>query len=317
MNLLHSLRNVFRRKDDLSEELESHLRMAAEDHIARGESPANARKEAMREFGNVPLIADVTRSKWGGMRLEENLQTLRFALRQLRRSPGLTITAVLTLALGIGALTTVATWTNSVLYNPWPHVDTPRELRFIDATVLGGSGYSMHYDQYRFLRQSGRSWKNAISFAQTSVNLAQPGTPPRAITAGVVSSNFFEFLGFGPQSGHFFQSGNNDRAYGANDEIVLSDRLWRDAFHGDPAIVGRAISINRHPFTVIGVGPRNFAGIWGGVAQAAWIPLSSLRDLSTDAPPDPLLRYGLQVAVRLRSGVKRRCCSSRVTCPGS
>ena len=303
MNLLHSLRNVFWRKDDLSEELESHLRMAAEDRIARGESPASARKEAMREFGNVPLIADVTRSKWGGLRLEENLQTLRFSLRQLRRSPGLTITAVITLALGIGALTTVATWTNSVLYNPWPHVDTPRELRFIDATVLGGSGYSMHYDQYRFLRQSSHFWKDAISFAQTSVNLAQSGTPSRAIIAGVVSSNFFEFLGFGPQSGRFFQSGNHDRAYGANDEIVLSDRLWRDAFHGDPEIVGRAISINRHPFTVIGVGPRNFAGIWGGIAQAAWIPLSSLRDLSTDAPLDPLLHYGLQVAVRLRSGV--------------
>ena len=257
----------------------------------------------MWEFGNVPLIADVTLSKWGGLRLEEDLQTQRFALRQLRRSPGLTITAVLTLALGIGALTTVATWTTSVLYNPWPHVDTPLELRFTDATVLGGSGYSVHYDQYRFLRQSGRSWKNAISFAQTSVNLAQPGTPPRAITAGAVSPNFFEFLGFSPQSGRFFQSGGNDRAYGANDEIVLSNRLWRDAFHGDPAIFGRAISINRHPFTVIGVAPPNFAGIWGGIAQAAWIPLSSLRDLSTDAPPDPLLRYSLQVAVRLRSGV--------------
>jgi hypothetical protein len=81
--------------------------------------------------------------------------------------------------------------------------------------------------------------------------------------------------------------------------------LWRDRFHADLAIVGRAISINRHPFTVVGISPQSFAGIFGGVAEAAWIPLSGLRGLSTDFPPDPLiqLRYGLQVAVRLRPGV--------------
>jgi putative ABC transport system permease protein len=305
MNPFRSLWNALRRKDDLSEELKSHLRMAIADRIARGQSPADARREAKREFGNVPLIADVTRERWGWLKLEHLLQDLQFAYRQLRRSPGFTITAVLTLALGIGALTTVATWTNAVLYNPWPHVAAPRELRFIDATVLGNSGYSVHYDNYQFLRQSGRSWKDAIAFAMTQVNLTEPGAQPRAITAGLVSSNYFQFLGARPQSGRFFSPDANDRAYGANDEIVLSDALWHDRFNADPSVVGRAISINRHAFTVIGIAPKDFAGIFGGVAEAAWIPLSGLRSLSVDSPPDPLLqlRYGLQVAVRLRPGV--------------
>jgi macrolide transport system ATP-binding/permease protein len=302
---LRSLMQALRRKADLSEELESHLRMAAADRVARGESPAEARRAAMREFGNMPLIADVTRERWRWLRLEHLLQDLQFALRQMRRFPGFTITAVLTLALGIGALTTVATWTNAVLYNPWPHVAAPRELRFVDATVLGNNGYSVHYDNYRFMRESGHSWKDAIAFAQTTVNLNQADAQPQAIAIGLVSSNYFQFLGLKPQGGRFFPPDSNDRAYGQHDEIVLSDALWRDRFHADPAIVGRAISINRHLFTIVGIGPRTFAGIFGGVAEAAWIPLSGLRGLSTDYPPDPLiqLRYGLQVAVRIRPGV--------------
>src|SRR5277367_387613 len=141
MNPLQSLWSALRRKEDLSEELKSHLQMAIADRIARGESPSEARRAAMREFGNVPLIADVTRERWGWLRLEHLLQDLRSALRQVRGSPGFAITAVLTLALGIGALTTVATWTNAVLYNPWPRVAAARDIRFVDATVLGGEGY--------------------------------------------------------------------------------------------------------------------------------------------------------------------------------
>jgi predicted permease len=305
MNPLRSLWSALRRKDDLSEELKSHLQMAIADRIARGESPAEARRAATREFGNVPLIADVTRERWGWLRLEHLLHDLQFAVRKMRRSPGFTITALLTLALGIGALTTVATWSNAVLYNPWPHVDAPRELRFVDATVLGNDGYSVHYDNYRFMRESGRSWKDAVAFAQTQVNLTQPGAQPSAFTAGLVSSNYFQFLGVRPQSGRVFNPDANDRAYGANDEIVLSDALWRDRFNADSSIAGRAISINGHAFTVVGIAPKDFAGIFGGVAEAAWIPLSGLRGLSPDSRPDPLSQshYGLQVAVRLRPGV--------------
>lgn len=231
------------------------------------------------------------------------VQDIRFALRQLRKAPGFTITAVLTLALGIGALTTVATWTNAVLFNPWPQVNDARSLRFIDATVLGNQGYSVHYDEFEFLRRHARSFSDAAVFTITSLNLNQGNAQPIAVQGGTVSSNYFALLGVESQLGRFFQSADDDRAFGMHDEVVLSDGLWRDRFGADRNIVGRTVSINRHSFTIIGIGPVGFAGIYGGIAEAAWVPLSALRDLSADAPPDPLARYGLQEVVRLRPGV--------------
>lgn len=230
-------------------------------------------------------------------------QDLRYALRQLRMSPGFTTTAVLTLALGIGALTTVATWTNAVLFNPWPQVRDARSLRFVSATVLGSNGYSVQYDQFQFLRKQSRSFSDAAAFDFNTLNLTLPDAQPQAIPAGIVSSNYFQMLGVKPQVGGFFQPDANDRAYGSNDAIVLSDGLWRERFNSNPSVIGRTVSINRHAFTVIGVAPREFAGIFGGLAEAAWIPFSALRDLSADAPPDPLLHEGLQVVLRLRPGV--------------
>jgi predicted permease len=240
------------------------------------------------------------------------LYDIRYALRQLRKSPGYTLTAVLTLALGIGALTTVATWTNAVLYNPWPHVTAPREIRFVDATVLGGEGYSVHYDQFRFLREQGHSFSDAAAFDLGTVNLSGPNQQPRAISAGTVSSNYFQFLGIQPQVGRFFQPVGNERAYGASDEVVLSNGLWRERFSADPGIAGRTVEINHHLFTVVGVAPPEFAGIYGGLAEAAWLPLSAVRDLSADPTPDPLLHYGLQVAVRLRPGVTDRAAAAEI-----
>ncbi|MGA8739726.1 MAG: ABC transporter permease [Terracidiphilus sp.] len=230
-------------------------------------------------------------------------QDLRYAVRQLRMSPGFTLTAVLTLALGIGALTTVATWTNAVLFNPWPQVRDARSLRFVSATVLGGDGYSVNYSQLQYLRQQGRSFSDAAAFDIATLNLALPNTQPQAIPAGTVSSNYFQLLGVKPEVGTFFQPNADDHAFGSMDAIVLSDGLWRDRFNADPSVIGRTVDINRHVFTVIGVAPREFAGIFGGVAEAAWVPLSALRDLSADAPPDPLLHAGLQVVLRLRPNV--------------
>ena len=232
-------------------------------------------------------------------------QDLRYAVRQLRMSPGFALTAVLTLALGIGALTTVATWTNAVLFNPWPQVRDARSLRFISATVLGSDGYSVHYDQVQHLRQQAHSFGDVAAFDLTTLNLTPANGQPQAITAGTVSSNYFQTLGVQPEVGNFFKADANDRDYGSMDAIVLSDGLWRDRFNADPSVVGRTISVNRHVFTVIGVAPAGFSGIYGGLAEAAWVPLSALRDLSADAPADPLiqLRWGLQAVVRLHPGV--------------
>jgi predicted permease len=230
-------------------------------------------------------------------------QDLRYAIRQLRMSPGFTLTAILTLALGIGALTTVATWTNAVLFNPWPQVRDARSLRFVSATILGSNGYSVHYDQLQFLRRQSRSFSDAAAFEFTTFNLSLPTTQPQAIHGGIVSSNYFQLLGVKPEIGRFFQPDANDRNYGSMDAIVLSDGLWRDRFNADPSVAGRAISINRHTFTVIGVAPREFVGIYGGLAEDAWVPLSAVRDLSADPQADPLQTAGLQVVVRLRPGV--------------
>jgi len=230
-------------------------------------------------------------------------QDLRYAVRQLRMSPGFTLTAVLTLALGIGALTTVATWTNAVLFNPWPQVGDARSLRFISATVLGSNGYSVHYDQLQFVRQQSHSFSDAAAFEFTTLNLALPNTQPQAIHGGTVSANYFQLLGVKPEIGTFFAPNANDRAYGSMDAIVLSDGLWRDRFNADPSVAGRVVSINKHAFTVVGVAPRDFAGIYGGLAEEAWVPLSAGRDLSTVALPDPLVNEGLQVVVRMRPHV--------------
>src|ERR1035438_297063 len=114
---------IFRRKTDLTEEIESHLKMATANRVARGESQIDARRAAGREFGNVPLVADVTRERWGWLRLERLPEDLRFAVRQLRRTPAFTTTVLLTLSLGIGANAAIFTLVNAVLLRDLPVAD--------------------------------------------------------------------------------------------------------------------------------------------------------------------------------------------------
>jgi predicted permease len=221
-------------------------------------------------------------------------------MRQLRRAPGFTLAAVLTLALGIASLTTVFTWIKAVMFDPYPHVRDPRSLRFVDATVRGSQGYSVHYDQFEFLRDRDKSIENPAAFTINVFDLASPGGPPEALAGGLVSSNYFQLLGLTPQLGRFLTVVKNERVYGSHDEVVLSDREWRVRFSADPHIVGQVIFVNRHPFTVVGVAPRDFAGIYGGMAELLWVPLSASRSLEPDPNADPLKQMGLMLAARLR-----------------
>jgi len=177
--------------------------------------------------------------------------------------------------------------------------------------VLGNNGYSVQYDPYRFLRQSGSSWQDAVAFAMTSVNLSQQGAQAQAITAGVVSSNYFQFLGIRPQSGRFFQP---IRTTTLMEQVMRSpsDALWRDRFNADHRSWGARSLSTSHSFTVAASPGRISPEFFGGVAEAAWIPLSGLRDLSADSGGRSLLHYGLQVAVRLRPGARDTAAAARV-----
>jgi predicted permease len=240
------------------------------------------------------------------------IRDVRYAARQLRRAPGFTLAAILTLALGIASLTTVFTWIKAVMFDPYPHVTDPRSLRFVDATVHGGDGYSVHFDTYEALRDRDKSLVNPAVFTLDVVDLASPGAPPEALTGGLVSSNYFQLLGMKPQLGRFFTPGANEHVYGAHDEVVLSDREWRVRFGADPRIVGRVITVNRHPFTVIGVAPPDFAGIFGGIGELLWMPLSATRSLQPDPTADPVKRIGLQLVARLRPGVSDAAAASEL-----
>jgi hypothetical protein len=231
------------------------------------------------------------------------IQDVRYAVRTLRKSPGFSIVTVLTLALGIGAVTTVFTWANAILFDPWPQVRAAHQLRLFSASVPAGGGYSLHYEEYQYLREHSQSFQQLTAHEMLPVDLAGTEARPERYWSGVVAGNYFEMLGVHPELGRGFTR-HDDRSYGSAPEVVLSDSLWRSRYHADPAIVGKNIQVDRHPLTVVGVAPRGFVGIYGGLAQSLWVPLSMLPQLK-GGNPDALLAggFGLEVAGRLKPGV--------------
>ena len=157
------LLDLFRHKSDLLEELESHLNMAIADRVARGESPADARAAAIREFGNVPMVADATRDQWDWARLDLLVQDLRYAFRQLRKAPGFALTVVITLALGIGANSAIFTLVQGILLRSLPVKDASRLYRIGDRNDCcyynsfqndDGDFDLFSYDLYQRLKQA-------------------------------------------------------------------------------------------------------------------------------------------------------------------
>ncbi len=235
--------------------------------------------------------------------LESILQDLRHGVRQARRSPGFTLIATLTLALGIGAITTVFTWANAVLFNPWPQVNKVREIRSFEATVHGNNGYSLSYPEYEYLSKNSNSFYAITAHELLPVDVTAPGVRPETVWSGIVASNYFNILGMQPELGRFFTL-HGDRAYGSRPEVVISDGMWRSRFHADPAVLGQTLQLNHQLLTIVGVAPKGFVGIYGGMAQSLWLPLSMIPAL-TDGEPAPLDKgFGLQVVARLRPGVK-------------
>jgi predicted permease len=303
-DLWFRLRALFRRKsreEDLEEEVQSHLRMDERERVAQGESAGQARTAALREFGNVGLVKEVTRDMWGWRWLETLRQDVRFALRLLRRSPGFTAVAVLSLALGIGANTGVFSLINTLMLRLLP-VRDPEGLVELLHQYPGEprmNGYS--WQSYEHFRDHNHAFSGLIGFSPSRFDLRGEGLGGQTVDGEYVVGDFFRVLGVKPAVGRLIGP-EDDRLGGAHSAVaVVSWSFWKSRFNLDPRILGKRIILQNVPVAVIGVAPREFFGLEIWSRPDVWVP-TGLEPL-IDAPGRTYFGAPLALIGRLKPGV--------------
>jgi hypothetical protein len=255
-----------RMMEDLDQDICDFVERETQDNVERGMAPDEARYAALRKFGNLARVKEETREVWSINWFEQVWQDVCFGLRQLRRSPGFTAVAVLTLALSIGANTAIFSVAETTLLRSWP-ARAPERLVKIVAQTRDGEG-TFSFAQYRDLCQQSRSLEEALAYSRHGP-LLETETGSQAILTEYVSGNYFEVLGIPAALGRTFLTGSQNNS--GERTVVISDRLWRRVFHGDPSLVGKAIVLNGGNFTVIGVAPRHVRGFEPDMPTEAWL----------------------------------------------
>jgi predicted permease len=232
------------------------------------------------------------------------IQDLRFALRQLGRAPGFAVTTVLTLALGIGANTAIFSLVNSLLLKPLPVAAPQRIAELALGKTHGAMLPFISYQEFKQIRaQSGRAFSDVLCQTLGLDGIAVAGQQPQRIVTGYVSGNYFNALGLKPAAGRLFLSSEGE-VIGQDPVIVLGYDYWKDKFNSDPSIVGRPVTVNGQPFTIIGVAPQGFRGLQSFITLAAFLPASELVVESSAA--DALKNWDIRqfnVYARLQPGV--------------
>jgi predicted permease len=311
VRLLKRQRSLFRRsklEHDLDNELRFHLEMKIEENIASGMTPEEARYAALRAFGNAGLKREETRDMWGWILLEHLGQDVRYGLRAMRRSPGFTAVAVLSLALGIGANTAIFSLIDAVLLKMLP-VQNPQQLLLLkwassgwpDGIMNSLSGNmdedksgrttstSFAYPGYEQIRVHNRVFSSVMALAGngSDFNVGYRGAPGRA-EGELVSGTFFSTLGVEPILGRALTS--DDDRIGASPAAVISYGYWDRRFGRDPGIPGHTVTVNSVPVTIVGVCPPEFYGVQPGRAVEVWMPLHSQTQVEprwSPGPPEP------------------------------
>ena len=238
---------------DLSDELRDYIDHSTAAHIKSGLSPEDARRAALLESGSVTSIQDQVRtSTWENL-LTVASQDVRTAFRMLRKSPGFTAVAVLTLALGIGANTAVFSVVSAVLLSPLPYRDSGKlAMIWLSNNEKGYKISPVSGGDYSEWKKENTVFEDIAPSSDYVCTLTGSGEP-QFIIGYQLSSAYFHMLGVAPQLGHVFTP-DEDRDGGPS-VVVLSDALWRRTFHADPSVIGRSITLDSKPFTVIGVMP--------------------------------------------------------------
>jgi predicted permease len=277
------------RDDEIEREIRTHLDLEAEERVASGMSETDARYAAHRAFGNVTRTREDVRAVWTRRWLDEIVQDLGYAFRMLRRSPGFTAVAVLTLALGIGANTAIFSVVNAVLLQPLGY-PRPEELRVL--TI--GSGGSLSPPEYVELTDINQSFSVIGGFVVGEVNLSA-GDRPRRVTRATVNAELLEALAVPPERGRWFR--REETRAGGPALVILSHELWRSAFGARDDLLGRAIEIDGVGREVVGIMPPGFDLMAKRVEL--WLPLQ----LDFDVLRPFRSSHFLSVLGRLKNGV--------------
>jgi macrolide transport system ATP-binding/permease protein len=263
--------NIFRRGrlyDDLSEEIRLHIEECVEQLMGEGMRREEAEREARRAFGNRTALEERSREVWQWPAVESMWKDVRFALRQLRRSPGFAIAAVLTLALAIGANSVVFGVMNALFLRPL-NVPNPQSLYTLERG--GDKEQATSYPDYLDLRNRNRSFDGLTAYILAPVGL-DTGKNPSEAWGYEVTGDYFDALRVHPFLGRFFhdadEHGPNSAPY-----LVLSYAYWHSQFQDDRAVIGRVVLVNKHPFTILGVAPPQFNGTLLFFCPDFWAPM--------------------------------------------
>jgi len=290
------LRGLFRRDaviGDIDDEMRAHIDLAAEENQRRGMPPDEARRAARKSFGNVGVMRDVAYDVRGGGRLESWWQDFRFAFRMLRRKPSLTVSALFTWALGIGATVAVFSVVHPLLLQGLPYREPDRLVRVMETNPPQFPRFSASPPHFIAWRDQHEVFEGLAAFVRETFSLTGVGEPMR-VKALHVSPGFFEVFGVTPRLGRSFAADEEDPDRGT--VAILEDGFWQRRFGGDPGILGRTITLNDKPFTVVGVMPPGIHRTMGEVDL--WVPQTfTAKDRQQQGA------HYLRVVGRLKPGV--------------
>jgi predicted permease len=271
--------NQKRSEREMAAELESHLELHIDDNLRAGMTPEQARREALLKLGGVDATKERYRDSRGLPWLTHLGQDVRYGARQLRRNPGFTIVAALSLALGIGANTAIFTLFDQVLLRYLP-LKNPQELvqmqwRGERNAASIGSG-TVSYPFYRDIRDRNQVFSGVICRFPLDLSVARRGQTER-VKGELVSGNYFQVLGVSAALGRVFTP-DDDRIPDGNPLAVLSYDYWTERFGADPNILGQTILVNNFPMTVIGVSAKGFDGLELGIRPEVRIPVAMAKE---------------------------------------
>jgi predicted permease len=293
---LGALTNRAAADQDVADEVQHYLEQATAAHLARGLSPEEAHRAARLEVGGVTRVREEVRGSGWEHGIETLHADLGYAVRRLLAAPGFTTITVLTLALGIGASTAILSAVNPILFEPLSYPE-PGRITMVWEAGRNGARVDGTYGSYHELAARSRSFETLAVFKAwqpTVTGTAANAAEPERLEGQEVSAGYFTALGVSPVLGQDFRPSDDQR--GGPRVVILSDRLWRRRFDGDPAIIGRPVSLDDDPRMVVGVMPPGFENVVSPSAEL-WAPLQY------DMADGRAWGHHLHLIGRLRRGV--------------